>query len=243
MDCDYARQFLPYLRAGAKDLDGDEADSLRAHLERCAACNALSMNAARLDAHLGRAMRAVEVPVGMKARLLERLAEQRGAARRRWLRRAAAVTAVAASLLLAVLGWMWVADQKPIDPNRVAVAASMHTPPSEDDPATSQGGLPPFVDPAHAFLVGQPTLAELPGHSGKKVPQYVFVRSPAQKTANDEPQVAIVYSVPKRRYKVGDLAPSDPSYRYQAGVRRGTEADYVILYNGRDYDWLIAAER
>ena len=47
----------------------DEEAELRAHLEQCSACNTQAMNANRLDQHLGRAMRAVEVPVGMKGRL------------------------------------------------------------------------------------------------------------------------------------------------------------------------------
>src|SRR4051812_23626861 len=64
MDCDNARLYLPFLTPGGKDLDGREAEELHRHLAECSACNALAMNTRRLDQHLGRAMRAVEVPGG-----------------------------------------------------------------------------------------------------------------------------------------------------------------------------------
>src|SRR5262245_62515752 len=102
MDCDNARLFLPFMTPGGKDLDGAEAAELHAHLAQCTACNALAMNANRIDQHLGRAMRAVPIPIGMKGRLLERLAEDRGVVRRRWLKRASIVASIAAVLLVTV---------------------------------------------------------------------------------------------------------------------------------------------
>src|SRR5438874_12765331 len=108
MDCDNARLYLPYLTPGDKDLDGREAEELRRHLAECSACNALSMNARRMDQHLGRAMRAGEVPVGMKTRILERLADDRGVIKRRWRKRIGGVVAVAASLLVVVVSYyLW----------------------------------------------------------------------------------------------------------------------------------------
>src|SRR5262245_5911450 len=102
MDCDNARLFLPFLTPGGKDLNGAEAAELHAHLEQCTTCNGLAMNGNRVDQSLGRAMRAVPVPAGMKERLLQRLAEERGARRRKWLLRSAPVALAAAAVLLAL---------------------------------------------------------------------------------------------------------------------------------------------
>src|SRR5215510_8882873 len=106
MDCDNARLYLPFVTPGGKDLDGAEAAELHAHLAQCITCNALAMNSNRIDQHLGRAMRAVPIPMGMKGRVLERLAEDRGAVRRRWLKRAGWVAGVAALLLLVWGGYV-----------------------------------------------------------------------------------------------------------------------------------------
>jgi len=234
MDCDNARLFLPFLRPGGKDLDGQEEAELRAHLEQCSGCNAQAMNAARLDQHLGRAMRAVEVPVGMKGRLLERLEEDRGVIRRKWLKRAGFMAGVAAMLLFSVWGYaIWSEARKAtIDPQKVAMHASVGGRP-----------VPDFANPD--FLVGEPTLTALPGTEIKKARQYVFVRSPAQRAGpNNEIQVAIVYAVARNQYKeVLPAGPMDPGYPYQVAVRTDDEAAYVILYNGRDYAWLLAPEK
>jgi len=246
MDCDNARLFLPFLRTGGKDLDGQEEAELRAHLEQCSGCNALVMNAARLDQHLGRAMRAVDVPVGMKGRLLERLAEDRGVIRWRRLKRAGVAAAVAAVLVLAAGWWLLHEVRKPIDPTVVARAVSMGQTYERTPDSDSPDSVPAFVNTDHAFPVGNPTLAELPGHPrlfGPKVPRFVFVRTPPRKTPNNEPEVALVYAVAKKTgYKVADQWANDPSYRYQAAVRREKEVDYLILYNGGDCSWLLPAE-
>jgi hypothetical protein len=249
MDCDNARLFLPFLRPGGKDLDGAEEAELRAHLEQCSSCNAQAMNANKVDQHLGRAMRAVEVPVGMKARLLERLAEDRGVIRRKRLRRAGIAAGLAAAVLLAIGGWLYKEQKTPIDPTNVAIAVSMGQTSGQTSETDSAGSVPSFVNTANAFPVGEPTLAELPGHRrffGPKVPRFVFVRTPPQQTRNNEPEVAIVYAIKKKTgYVVGVPGTNDPSYRYQAFVHKDNSEDtqYIILYNGRDSNWLFGPDK
>jgi hypothetical protein len=252
MDCDNARLYLPYLTPGGKDLDGAEADELRAHLEQCSACNALAMNARRLDQHLGRAMRAVEVPVGMKGRILERLADKRRAVYRGWAKRAARVAAVAAGLLLAAwLGYFyWYAPhQNVINADTAHLSASLGPPDLDQvNAAFAQLGArkiaPDFVN--YDYLVGEPALAELPGHRGKEVPQLVFVR-PARKGGQPEKATkAIVYVIPTGQYP-GHYTVSEPTvvvndeeYRYK--VKSISDPDqrctYLILYDGNNFDWL-----
>src|SRR5215217_4583135 len=104
MDCNSARLFLHFARPGDRDLDGPEGAELDEHLAHCSECHALALNQARLDQHLGRAMRAVEVPRGLHGQILQRLAAER----RGWYRRfgrVAGILSAAAALLLVVGAW------------------------------------------------------------------------------------------------------------------------------------------
>src|SRR5262245_39290355 len=182
MDCDTARLFLQFTHPRGDDLDGPEAEELHAHLEQCTACNAQAMTARRLDQHLGRAMNAVPVPPGLKSRIVERLAEERGVFRRRWIRRIASVAA-AACVLLAAWGVYAVVSA----PKQQTVSADdflgdaaygRYNPDRANDVLRRLGarpGAPTFVE--YAYLIGEPALATLPGHPDKKVPQFVFARN------------------------------------------------------------------
>ncbi len=104
MDCKTARLLLNFDRA-RPELDRPEADALAAHLADCPECLSISQSERNIDAHLGRAIRDVSVPDGLRDRLLSRLADDRRLAfRRQWVRGA---VAVAAAVLVAVLGW-WI---------------------------------------------------------------------------------------------------------------------------------------
>jgi len=249
MDCDNARLYLPYLTPGGKDLDGAEADELRAHLEQCSACNALAMNARRLDQHLGRAMRAVEVPVGMKPRILERLGGDRGGFKRRLRQRISWVAAVAASLLVTFLAYgYWTRQRlKDIDPAYLVQSASVggHNQEEANKALVRLGAQKLAPNYNYAYLFGEPALAEPPGHEGRKVPQFTFIRQPVTLTqARKEPEVAIVYAFPKGQYDVGRPGPADSNYRYKVAVRTQDDptCDYLILYNGKDYNWLLLSD-
>lgn len=263
MDCDNARLFLPFVTPGGKDLDGAEAAELHAHLEQCTACNTLAMNANRIDQHLGRAMRAVPLPAGMKERILERLADDRGAVRRRWLKRAGQVAAIAAVLLMVVwagyAGW-YVPKMERVDADMIHMKTSLG-PPDYDQvnqavahldgvmvvPLGARPVAPDFCN--YDYLVGEPALAELPAHPGQRVPQLVFVRPSSDLPKREKARKAIVYVIRKdQRNKVSDptIAVQDDEYRYKIDVRQAPNdpsLTYVVLYDGDNYDWLLVPKR
>ncbi len=102
MDCGDARFFLRFRRPGspgAGELAPEDASALDQHLGGCPHCSTEARNAASFDAALGTAMRAVEMPAGLRTRLIAGTSAVRGTALRR---RAARYTALAASVLLAI---------------------------------------------------------------------------------------------------------------------------------------------
>src|SRR5262249_35675260 len=108
MDCRTARVLLDFARPRPAELDAADAAALEDHLFQCDACAALAGAERRLDEHLGRAMRQVEVPPGWKKMLLERPDAARAGGFRSRLKRGARPLAAAAALLLPVGGvWPW----------------------------------------------------------------------------------------------------------------------------------------
>src|SRR3954471_2773903 len=102
MECKDARLMLNFPQSGPDAPSGDEADALRDHLGVCPECDAAFRAEARIDAHLGRAMRDVPVPAGLKEQLLKRLEEERAEALRKRILQAVRGFAAAAAVLLAV---------------------------------------------------------------------------------------------------------------------------------------------
>src|SRR5262245_2648331 len=101
MDCNHARLLLTFARDRA-DLDQSEAEGLEDHLSLCPDCANLAATEQRLDLALGRAMRDVPVPAGLKGRLLAAVARPAFS----WRRRLIAGAAIAAALLVSVaLSW------------------------------------------------------------------------------------------------------------------------------------------
>lgn len=102
MDCREALFFVRFRRPGvpgAGELAPDDVAAVDRHLAACPACSAEASGAAAFDAALGSAMRAVEVPAGLRDRLFVTASVERG---RRLRRRAYQLTALAASLFLTI---------------------------------------------------------------------------------------------------------------------------------------------
>jgi hypothetical protein len=113
MDCSTARFLATFAGPRAAELQGDEAEALAAHLADCPDCAALHQAERKIDERLGRAMRDVPLPPGLRERLVTNLAAERWASQRRKLVRAFA--GIAAAIALA-LGWyFW--PQRPISLN------------------------------------------------------------------------------------------------------------------------------
>lgn len=241
MDCDSARLCVHLCRPDGRDLDGTEAAELEAHLAHCPECRTLARNRQRLDAHLGRAMLAVEVPRDLKARIVNRLAADRGERYRRRLRGVVRGLAAAAAVLL--LAWGWYAFYRPALPELAAeeVFISFNVSRPARDEVNDQlrrlggrAGAPAFVD--YAYLTGAPALAVLPGTQDHKAPvqapQLIFTRGE---------QRVVVYILSSRQYQVEELNNPAHGYTYRLEVVRAEEEGdfvYLILHTGDSWDWL-----
>jgi len=93
MDCRDAQFYLRLRRPGSDELDPDAAAALDRHLAGCPACAAAGRVLADFDAAVGRAMRAVPVPEGLRDQLFAEVATRRGAVLRRTTYRYLAVAA------------------------------------------------------------------------------------------------------------------------------------------------------
>jgi hypothetical protein len=101
VDCNTARLLATFFGRPGSDLAPEDAADLDAHLAACPKCAAVVKFERAFDDRLARAMRAVAVPAGLKGRLLDGVAAQRGA----WYReKAYALVGLAACVLLTVGG-------------------------------------------------------------------------------------------------------------------------------------------
>ena len=239
MDCNTARLFIPFHRPGGRDIDGPEAADLDHHLAQCNECNTLSMTQDRLDESLGKAMRAVEVPRGLRAQILERLAAQ-PTRKSRWIAYSVRGLSAAAAVVLVAVGWFVFYDpmRRPLDAEAVFLSVNHSRPDHEQGDAQfrqlgARAGAPTFVN--YAFLTGSPSLAVLPGtqdyKSPVKVPQLVFQHGDRH---------AVVYVVSRRAFRLEE--PSNPTdgyaYRLEVVQPEGSEFAYLVLFTGNNWDWL-----
>jgi hypothetical protein len=106
MDCKTARLLLDYARPMPAELPGGDVAALESHLTACPECEAVARAERQADDHLGRAVRDVPVPDGLRDRLLARLrAERRRWYRRRLLWTGGTQAAAAAGVLIALGVW------------------------------------------------------------------------------------------------------------------------------------------
>jgi Putative zinc-finger len=116
MDCNLARQLIPFSHAGGADLDPAERAELSRHLAGCPACAALGASNCAFDSQLGLAMRTVPIPDGFSARLQTRLI----AARLAYFRRAA-IKLLIVMLALGLAYSAWSAWRRPtFEPGQLA---------------------------------------------------------------------------------------------------------------------------
>ncbi len=235
MDCNTARLYL--------QLGGTDAPELEAHLGTCTSCHHLAQQMRRLDEHLGRAMRNVEVPREPKQQLLYRLAAEDGDRQRRWM--AYVLRGVSAAAAVLLLLWGVFALYQPARPvlsgDAIFVDFNLLRPDQDSANAKlkqlgSSGRAPSFVN--YALLCGEPSLAILPGtqddRKPARVPQFFFALGDKR---------AIIYVVSRRDYRIEEVENPDPAYPWQLQIEQDEENpsyDYLIFHTGKDWNWLRA---
>src|SRR5687767_2934448 len=110
MDCNTARMLAELRGNRDNELPADDAAALDRHLYSCPDCQAVLQLEQKLDAPLLKVMCAIPVPSGLKAKIFDRLATERGAVLRRRIFYAAAT---AAAVIFAVGIFTWSPDRKP----------------------------------------------------------------------------------------------------------------------------------
>ena len=239
MDCKTARLLLDFDRPGAPELERPDAAALEGHLAGCPQCDTLAHSERQLGSALGRAMRHVEVPDGLRAQLLARLEAERGAWYRRWYGHGLRVLAAAAALLLLVWGWWyWHADQaRPVQPEAVVETFNLSRTNRDEVQASLKSlgvvtELPPHLN--YAYLLNH-AVRDLPGHPGTKVAHLIF---------NHNDRLALVYILPARQFDVKAAASDFSGYGFKLKVvgAPGDPYRYLVLYNGESADWLNAPE-
>jgi hypothetical protein len=238
MECRTARLLVEFARPAAGDLASADFADLERHLAGCPECEEYMRTEGVIDQHLGKAMRAVEVPDRLRARLHSKLSEncQRGSSRRRlkWI----AFAGSAAALLLVGLGiYLWQSTHLPavdveeawLNGNRISAAMG----PEEIEQYFQQRGVtvvaPLFYNYDYLTCVGMSPF------QGKQVPQLTFYRP-------DKREYAHVYLVTSKQFDLKSLkqSVSDDGYKFKIMVRyeEGSTQAFIVLHTGQDLKWL-----
>lgn len=231
MDCKTARLLLEI--AGprrAHELAAEDLGALEGHLHDCLDCAAHAQAERQIDAVLGRAMRDVPVPGGLRHRLLEQLEAESAARLRRRARRWLAVAAAAALAGLAV--WLgldsWRSHHRPrIDFEAVA----------QNFAAQRINPTPENVEQWFAYVKNIRTQAPAEFNyallsyydttelQGRTVPLLLFAQGKEQ---------AWVYIVADRDFKIQDALQNQPNVGSSCKVEMRAAADphfaYLIVY-------------
>jgi hypothetical protein len=232
MDCKTARLLLDFDRAlPAPELEAGEAERLHEHLAECPVCRSAAQIERQVDEHLGRAVRAVPVPDGLRQRLLTRLESERQVwyRRRVWVPAAAAAAAV---LLLAV--WLGLGPGHPLprpDVDYHALNQQLGSPPERvqewfAETYHVQTTVPPQLD--YNFLA----FYDLASFQGQRVPLLYFIRGEF---------TARVYVLSDRQFDLSDLKPEKmPGYPVVVlEDPRHPHVRYVVIYTSEQLDWFL----
>jgi hypothetical protein len=105
MDCKTARLILDLARPRCAELHPSEAGALEDHLAGCPECDSQARVERQFEDHVGRALRYVPVPDGLRDRLLNRLAARRRVWYLSWAGPVAGLAAAAAVLFAVWFHW------------------------------------------------------------------------------------------------------------------------------------------
>jgi hypothetical protein len=235
MDCRTARLLLHFARPHPSELPARDADALEAHLTGCPECEAVAHIERLGHAHLGEAMRKVPIPDGLRERILDRLATERGDRRRIWVGWTVRATAMAALIVIGVLiGLAWRGTHPP-ELDLAALLQERILSPDNDgvrDAFQEQYRLKTST-PA-AFNYGYLKVFGLAECQGRRVPYLFF--------AHDKNE-AWVYVVSKDQFDLSALPDGEAmdSLGYHAAVLRDDDPDhaFVVIYKGESLKPLL----
>jgi hypothetical protein len=128
MDCRTARLLLPYFNLRAEPLPAELAADFEAHASQCSACTTSLQNTGREDRIIAVAMKDVEIPEGLKGRLLTGLRRERARRRRNWPLRHPRWSIAAALLICLIggaLGYWWQRPLPALDLSALAAKDSL----------------------------------------------------------------------------------------------------------------------
>jgi hypothetical protein len=246
MDCKTAQNLLDYARPHAVDLAAEDVRALEDHLTLCPDCNAQAKHERRIDEHLSRAMKAVEVPDRLRNHLLAQLKAERGDMYRRRISSGLRyVAAVAACLLLAALsvfGWSQYRFANRPQPDLDSFVAQVidnqrqHPDRAEVEKEFQQQHGVATVLPA--FEYRYLTTYGMAKFQGALVPKLVF-----NCDNNEENAHAYVYVLSEKQFKLNKLTTpfqASTGYGYMVEVLHTPNSPYayVIVHTGETYDWL-----
>ncbi len=247
MDCNNARLLLQLLSPVPGELDADEAAALRDHLCHCPDCGPLAVSEQRFDRALGKAMRAVPIPDGLRTRLLTRLDRDRDAWYRRFVtRRVLPIAGAAAAVVL--LGLLLGLNWGKLRPSRIDADVVLNTV-NHDYQATEDqvnqwlrgvsGGTLESDPRFDYYRLERYFLSDL---QGQTVPTLFFVAPENQLKPEGKSVRAWVYVLSKSRFNLVNFdAPqiggSDSNFK----VRRlkhptNDNVEFVAVYTGDSFD-------
>lgn len=223
MDCKTARLLLDFARPLGTELEESEGEALAGHLADCSACGTLHRVERKVDDHIGKAMRAVPVPDGLRDRIVVKLAGQRD----RWyLRRVGwgAAAAVAAAVLLTFT--VTYLGRKP-EVDLAGYHAQVNILPTSPEEVGSFLKRPALLAPTQ-FNYRNLVSCSWADFQGRKVPQLVFRRGT---------ELATVYILNDRQFDLKSLENQGPlsggqsvSVLWPTGGEKHTA--YVVVFTG-----------
>ena len=235
MQCQVVRSQLPFLlAAGADQLDADAQAALRSHLEKCPACSAWLERERRLDEHLGKALRDVLVPDGLKSKILTRLALQPRRVPRSWM---AAAACVLVALGLSGSWYFWPNPRLSIDDiQRIAQRGEEHATPESVEAWFRERRLTMAAPREYDYTFLQSL--EVVEFKGRRVPKLIFYRERSSRST-----MAEVLVLSTAQFQLGDLQAFDRLAVGSKVVSLRQDADYPEFFHLRisqgDFDLLL----
>ncbi len=234
MDCKTARMLAELRGNRSSELPADDAVDLDLHLHSCGTCQHQIDVERKFDAPIAKAMRQVPVPPGLKSRIMDQMATQRGALHRRRFFYAAA----AAACIIAAVGLLvWAPHrQAAFDLNQLVLNADQfaENPGAQVDNWLAPQGIayhPPVpLNPRLLAFYGMATIQD------KQVPALHY-RISGQRT-----DFATVYIVREADFDLSNLPENhsggSSAYGHQVTVFRDppNKLAYVIVFTSDSLD-------